>query len=370
MKKGCLIPLVLLIVVVLGAGAYVVYYLYDKEQQDPVTYGADAPVIADIVKKSVATGAVNPRHEVAIKPNISGIIAELHAEAGDTVQTGDLIARVQVIPDMVSLNNAESRVQRAVIALENAQTSFERNQALLEKGVISPADFLPIETARRSAEQELDAAEENLALVREGASKRTGKSSLTNVRSTISGMVLDVPVKAGNSVIEANNFNDGTTIASVANMRDVIFLGKVDESEVENLAVGMSLIVTIGAIDGRTFSAELEYISPKGVLENGAIQFEIKAALILEEGEFIRAGYSANADVVLDRRDQVLALSESLLQFDHDQSPFVEIKQADGSWLKSPVELGLSDGIMVEILGGITEGDSVKQWNQAGRPWR
>lgn len=370
MKKGCLIPLIVLIVIVLGAGAYVVYYLYQEEQQDPVVYQTAAPYTGSIVNKSVATGSVTPRTEVEIKPNISGIISELLVEAGDTVRTGDLIARVKVIPDMVSLNNAENRVNRAQIAVENAQQDYDRNQALLEQGVISPADFLPVETARRNAQEELNAAQENLAIVREGASKRAGKASLTNVRSTIDGMILDVPIKEGNSVIEANNFNDGTTIASVADMRDLIFLGKVDESEVEKLETGMDLIVSVGAIEGRTFPAGLEYISPKGIEENGAIQFEIKAALRLETGEFIRAGYSANADVVLDRRDSVLVISEGLIQFDDARQPFVEVKVGEGQWERRDVELGLSDGMQVEVLGGVAEGDSIKQWNQAGRPWR
>lgn len=370
MKKGCLIPLILIIVLVLGAGGFVIYYLYDQEQQDPITYGVESPRATDIIKKSVATGSVTPRVEVDIKPNISGIISELLVEAGDSVRTGDLIARVKVIPDMVSLNNAENRLNRARIAMDNAEADYQRNAPLLEQGVISAADFLPIETARRNALEELNSAEENLALVREGVSKRTGNASLTNVRSTIDGMVLDVPVKKGNSVIEANNFNDGTSIATIANMRDLIFLGKVDESEVEKLKVGMDLIVTIAAVEGRTFPASLEYIAPKGVEENGAIQFEIKAALGLQVGEFIRAGYSANADVVLERRDQVLAIAEGLVQYDDARNAFVEIKAGEGRWERRDVKLGLSDGLMVEVLDGVAAGDSIKQWNQAGRPWR
>ncbi len=363
MKKGCFTPLVIIIALILVLGVASIYYLYEKENEPPVRYEHQSPVKRDIVKKSVATGSVMPRNEVQIKPQISGIIRELRVEAGQTVKEGDVLAIVQVIPDMASLNAAENRIDRAQINLENTKIDFDRNSSLLEKGVISPVEFQPFDLAKRNAEQELRAAQENLQIIKNGVAKRSRGGSNNDVRSTISGMILDVPVKKGNNVIEANTFNEGTTIASLANMSDLIFEGKIDESEVEKLKEGMELILTIGAIEGETYKAILEYIAPKGIEENGAVQFGIKAAVSLSEDQFIRAGYSATADVVLDKREQVMAVSESLLQFEKDGSAFVEVKINDNEHEKRPVELGLSDGIFVEVLSGLTAEDSIKAWN-------
>lgn len=364
MNKGCLIALIVFVVVLLGGAGATVYFLVQKEQQGPASFMLEAPRYTDIIAKTVATGSVQPRQEIEIKPQISGIISTISVEAGDILKEGDVIAKVKVIPDMVGLSNAENRLARAKINLDNASMDFERNAELNQQGVISAADFQQFEISKRQAQEELAAAEDQLQIVKEGVAKRKGGGSNTLIRSTISGMVLDVPVKEGNSVIEANNFNDGTTIASIANMEDLIFIGKVDESEVEKLHIGMDLILKIGAIEGQTFDATLEYISPKGIEENGAIQFEIKAAVKLREDQFIRAGYSANADVVLDKRDSVLAISEALIQFGKDEKPFIEVSTGNGQYEARPLELGLSDGIMVEVLDGVAEGDSIKKWNQ------
>lgn len=364
MKKGKLIVLIIFIAAVFIAAAYVVYHLYQKENEDPLSYKGQVGEVTNIILKSVATGSVQPRKEIQIKPQISGIITELFKEAGEIVVSGDLIAKVKVIPNMVNLNNAENRVNRAKIALENAQNDYDRNKILLDQTVIAPADILPFELSLRNSKEEKAAAEDNLQIIKKGVAKRSGAVTNTLVRSTISGMILEIPVKEGNSVIEANNFNDGTTIASVADMKDLIFLGKIDESEVEKLKPGMDLIVKIAAIEDKTFNAKLEYIAPKGVEENGAIQFEIKAALSLKEGEFIRAGYSANADVVLDRRDSVFTISESVVQYDKEQKTFVEVKVGESEWEKRNVELGLSDGLSVEVVSGVSNGDSLKLWNQ------
>lgn len=363
MNKGCFTSVVIFVIIVLLGAGGLMYYLWSEENADPVSYKGKIAEISTILDKSVATGSVQPRKEIQIKPQVSGIIKELYVEAGDTVVAGDLIAKVQVIPDMISLSNAENRVDRARIAMDNAQLDYDRNKTLLEQGVIAQAEFQGFQTAHNSATEELDTAEDNLQIVKEGVSRKSGSATLTLVRSTISGMVLDVPVKEGNSVIETNNFNEGTTIASVADMEDLIFLGNIDESEVEKLRSGMELIVTIGAVEGRSFSAELEYISPKGVDLNGAIQFEIKAAMNLDEGEFIRAGYSANADVVLDRAENVLTISESVVQYNKAGESFVET-WVEGKWVEASVELGLSDGINVEVKSGVAEGDSLKLWNQ------
>ncbi|MCB0762356.1 MAG: efflux RND transporter periplasmic adaptor subunit [Flavobacteriales bacterium] len=368
MNKGCLTALIVFVIIVVLGAIGTIFYLYNKEKGTEQQYDTIIPHFQTITLKSVATGSVEPRKEIEIKPQISGIIKEMYVEAGDTVAEGDAIAKVKVIPDMVSLNNAENRVERARIALENAQMDYDRNKKLLDQGVVAQADFQQFDTALKSAREENEAATDNLEIVREGVARRSGSgSSNTIVRATISGMVLNVPVEEGNSVIESNNFNDGTTIASIADMGDLIFKGNIDESEVEKLHNGMSLIVTIGAIENRTFDAVLEYISPKGADVNGAIQFEIRAAIQLREGEFIRAGYSANADVVLDSRENVLAISEEGLQYDKDKKPFVEVLVGDNKWERRDVTLGLSDGIYVEILDGVTKDDQIKKWNVGGQ---
>jgi len=355
--------LVIAIILILVAAAYTTHKLYKEEQQGPVTYKTEKPTRDDIIKKSVANGAVVPRKEILIKPQVSGIIKEIYVKAGDIVKDGDKIAKVKVIPDMVSLSNAENRLERANLALNNANQDYERNSQLLKEGVIAPATFQAFEMSRQQALTEVSGATDNLQIIRDGVSRSGGGSSNTVIRSTIDGMVLDVPVEQGNSVIEANTFNEGTTICEVADMDDLIFEGQVDESEVEKLQDGMDLILTLGAIENKKFDAQLEYISPKGVEDNGAIQFDIEAAVKLNDEDFIRAGYSANADVVLERRIDVLTISESLVQYEDDK-PFIEVKTGESSYEKRDVELGLSDGLRVELLSGVGEDEEIKVWNR------
>lgn len=353
---------ILLIVVILGIFGGTIYYLYEKSKQKPVVHETTTAFTTDIIKKTVATGKVVPRKEIDIKPQVSGIIEQVFVEPGQQVKTGDLLARVKIIPNMLNLANAESRVNRAQLGMEDNKRAFERQKELFEKGVVAEAEFQQYELAYLNALEELKAAENNLQLIRDGASTNQDDASNTLIRSTISGMILKVPVEVGNSVIETNNFNEGTTIATIADMSEMIFKGKVDESEVGNIHEGMNLILTIGAIDNLTFDALLEHISPRGVEENGAVQFEIRAAVKLAEGVFIRAGYSANADIVLDSRTDVLALQESLLIFEKD-SVFVEVETAPQIFERRLVELGLSDGLNVEILSGITTDDKIKVQN-------
>lgn len=352
-----------LLVALLAIFGYTMYFLYKKSEQKPITYNTAEPFVTDIIKKTLATGTIKPREEIEIKPQVSGIIQELYVEAGEMVKEGDLIARIKVIPNMVSLNNAQNRVEVAQHSFDNAKLDYDRNKKLNDEGVIPISELQRIELVYKNALAELQAAQDNLDIVREGSSKKMGKRSLTMVRSTVTGMVLDIPVKVGNQVIESNNFNDGTTVAKVANMNDMIFEGQIDESEVGKIKEGMSLIVTIGAIENQSFNAVLEFIAPQGVEENGAIQFQVKANMELNEAFFIRAGYSANADIVLDNRTQVLAIPESLLQFEND-SPFVEIETGDQQFEKQPVKLGLSDGINVEVLDGVKADNKIKIWNQ------
>lgn len=336
-----------------------IVYLYKKSVAKPILYETTTAQVTNIVKKTVATGKIVPRKEIEIKPQVSGIIAELYVEAGETVKRGDMIAKVRIIPNMISLNEAESRLNRAKISKDDAQRNYDRQKALYDDKVIAAADLQSFEVALKTSKEAVDAAENNLQLIREGITKKAGEVSNTIIRSTIEGMVLTVPVEIGNSVIESNTFNDGTTIATVADMGEMIFKGKVDESEVGKLHQGMELILTIGAIDTDKFTAKLEHISPKGVEENGAIQFEIRAAVELKNDQFIRAGYSANADIVLEKRDSVLAIQESLLKFSEDTA-WVEIETTPQVFEKRIVKTGLSDGLNVEVLAGLTKKEKIK----------
>jgi len=348
-------------VIVVSVFVYTIYFLYQKSQAKPIEFETTQPIKTEIIKSTVATGSVLPRKEIMIKPQVSGIVEELYVEAGDMIKKGDLLARIKIIPDMVSLNNAQSRLNRARINFEDSKRQYERQKDLLDQGVIAIAGFEPFDLAYKNAIEEVEAAENNLELIKEGQTKKGGQATTnTIVRSTAEGMVLDVPVEVGFSVIESNTFNDGTTIASVADMGDMIFEGKIDETEVGKIKEGMPLILTVGAIDDASFDAVLEHISPKGVEENGAIQFEIKANVELKQDQFIRAGYSANAKVVLDRTDSVLAIPESILQFEGDSS-YVEVEIAPQQFEKRYIKTGLSDGINVEVKSGLSMEDKIKK---------
>lgn len=350
---------IVMLLALAGVFVWTLWFLYQKNEEEPVVYETTQPEYRTIIKKSVATGSVVPRNEINIKPQISGILQQIYVKAGQKVKEGDLIARVKVIPDMVALNNAENRVNRAKISLENAKMDYDRNKQLLDQQVISQAEFQPFEISRKQANEELNAAEDALAIIKEGISKKSSNASNTLITSTVSGMVLDVPVEEGYNVIEANNFNDGTTIATIADMDKLVFEGKVDESEVEKLKLGMELILTIGAIEEEKFTATLEYISPKGIEEEGAIQFEIEAAVEIDSSTFIRAGYSANADVVLDRRDSVLSVNEAVVHFKEDRT-FVEVETAPQKFEERDIQTGLSDGIYIEVKSGLSESEKLK----------
>jgi HlyD family secretion protein len=334
-------------------------FLYKKSQPKPEVFEVKTPEITNIIKKTVATGSVEPRKEIEIKPQVSGIIEELFIEAGTMVRKGDVLARVNIIPDMVNLNNAESRVNRAKLNFEDAKIHTDRQTSLFEKEVISREEYQKAQLSYNSAREEVEAAENNLELIRKGVTRASAKTTNTLIRSTIDGMVLDVPVKEGFSVIQANTFNAGTTIAIVADMNDMIFIGKVDETEVGKIREGMNIELTIGAIDEQKFNAILKYIAPKGKIENGAIQFEIKADLLLKEDQFIRSGYSANANIVLDRRDSVLTIPEGMLKFDKDTA-YVEVETGTQEFEKRYVKTGISDGINIEVTEGLTKNDKVK----------
>ena len=354
-----ILSLILILIVFAGT----LFFLYYKSQKKPVIFETRTPFITNIIKKTVATGSIVPRKEIEIKPQISGILEEIFVEPGDKVKKNDLIARIRVIPNMISLNDAKARYNLARINLEDAKRELDRQYKLYKKKIISSSKYEEYEMAYNSAREELDAADDNLKLIKDGVTKNPGEETNTLIRSTIDGMILDIPVKAGKSVIETNNFNAGTTIAVIADMTEMIFKGKVDESEVGKIKSGMNLILTVGAVEKEKFDAVLEYISPKGVKEEGAIQFEIRAKMKLKNSHFIRSGYSANADIVLEKKDSVLAINESLLQFEEDRV-FVEVENKPRQFTKRYIEVGLSDGINIEIVKGLSRKDKVKVWNK------
>lgn len=356
-----------LLVVFVGLIFWTFYFLYNKSQKPPEVFKTVVPFDTSIVKKTVATGSVTPRKEVNMKSQVSGIIEKLYIVAGQQVKQGDVIAKIKIIPNMLNLANAENRISSAQVSYDNAKMDYDRNKVLFDQSVISKADIQAVELRMNSAKVELEAAQNQLQIIKEGASKTSGSTSNTFVKATITGMVLDVPVKEGGQVIESNTFNEGTTIASVANMGEMIFEGKLDESEVGKVHENMDIVLTIGAIDKESFKAKLEYIAPKGLTENGAIQFLIRASIDKTNSSFLRAGYSANADIILSKKDKVMAIPESVLQFDKEK-PFVEVEKGNQVFEKRFVKTGLSDGINIEILEGLQKTDKLKMPQLAEAP--
>lgn len=349
------------LVAVIFIGTFV--FLYIKSQPQPEVYDEFTLQRMDIRKTTVVTGKIEPRNEVNVKPQISGIITEILKEAGETVQEGEVIAKVKVIPDMGSLSAAQSRLRLAEINRKQAQTDYNREKALFDKGLVAADEYDKIAQTLRQAREEVDAAQDNLEVVRDGVSKSNASASSTLIRSTITGLILDIPVKVGNSVILANTFNDGTTIATVANMNDLIFRGNIDETEVGRLSTGMTMKITIGALQDLKFDARLEYIAPKATDQNGANQFEIKAAVNLPSNATnIRSGYSANAEIVLAEAKNVLAVQESAIEFDGDDT-YVYVIKGEGdkqTYERRKVQTGISDGINIEIRSGVKPNERIR----------
>ncbi len=351
------------VVVLIIGGAFV--YLYKKSQSKPVVFETEHGEKADITKKTVATGSIVPRREVEVKPKVTGVLSELYVEPGKKVKTGDPLGKISIIPDAMQISQADSSVRGAQIAFDNAKRELARNEELYKRGVVADAELQKYKTDFALRQQELEAAGQRLQLVKEGATRGQGSASTLIVTSTADGMVIDVPVKVGFSVIQANNFNPGTTVAVVADMDDMIFEGRVDEAEVAKIKEGMKLQIKVGAIEKEQLEGVLEYISPKGKTVDGAIQFEIKAAVKQKAGMQIRANYSANADIVLDEKKNVLAIREALVQYDKDK-PYVEVETKPQTFEKRDVKLGLSDGIKVEVVSGVSESDKIKIPETAG----
>jgi HlyD family secretion protein len=348
------------IIALIFIGTFV--FLWQKSQPKETVYSEFTPKLDSIQKTTIITGKIEPRNEVNVKPQISGIISELYKQPGDYVNAGDVIAKVKVIPDMNQLSSAEMRVRLAEINLKQAQTDFQREENLFNQKLVSADEYDKSKLALNQAKHELSAAQDALQVVRDGVSKSNASASSTLIRSTISGVILDIPVKVGNSVILSNTFNDGTTIASVANMGDLIFRGNIDETEVGQLTMGIPMKITIGALQDLKFDAALEYISPKAVESNGANQFEIKAAVRVAKDDKLRSGYSANAEIVLARADKVLTIPESTIEFSGD-STFVYVVKGEGKqkdYERRYVETGLSDGVNIEVKKGLTDKDKVR----------
>lgn len=343
---------------IFGMFVYTIIYLYQESQVKPTEFKTEQAFITDIIKKSVATGTIAPRKEITIKPRVSGVVEKIYFKPGQYIKSGELIALIKIIPNMVSLNNAQTNLSQAKINFEDAKRELDRNEKLYQQKIIAEAEYNQFLSTFKRREEELNAAENNLQLIQKGSSKKAGTGN-TKVYSTVSGMILDIPVKEGSSVIESNTFNEGTTIASIADMNDMIFIGKIDESEVDKVKEGMDLVLALGAIEGKSFPAKLEFISPKGVDVEGAIQFEIKASVILPKDEFIRAGYSATADIIFDKAEKVLAISEKLVQFEKGK-PFVEVEKKTQEFEKRNVKLGISDGINVQVLEGVAAKEKIK----------
>ena len=345
------------LIAVIFIGTFV--FLFKNSRPDKIEYQELEAGYADINRTTVVTGKIEPRNEVNVKPQINGIIAELYKEAGQQVKEGEVIAKLRVIPDMNSLSSAQSRVRLAEINLKQAKTNYDREKALYDKKLVSDEEYDQVLQAYNQAVEEKAAAQESLEVIRDGVSSRNTTGSSTLVRSTITGLILDIPVKVGNSVIQANTMNDGTTVATVANMSDLIFDGNIDETEVGALVEGMPMQISIGALPDYSSEAALEYISPKAVENNGANQFEIKAALKVNNDYVIRSGYSANAEIVLETLTDVLSIPESALEFDGEQT-FVYRKNAAGTFDRIEVETGLSDGVTIQIKSGLQAGDKLR----------
>lgn len=359
MKKFIKIGILVLIALIF-IGTFV--FLYRKSQPKEAQYNILKVETTDLVQTTVATGKIEPRDEVEIKPQISGIISEVYKEAGQMVKKGEVIAKVKVIPELGQLNSAESRVRLAEMNGRQAETDLARMEKLYRDKLVSNEEYEKTLLSTRQAREEIQAAKDNLEIVKEGITKNSASFSSTLIRSTIDGLILDVPIKVGNSVIMSNTFNDGTTIATVADMSDLIFRGNVDETEVGHIREGIPVKITLGALQDMKFDAVLEYISPKSVENNGANQFEIKAAITVPDSVTIRSGYSANAEMELQHANHVLAVPESALEFSGD-STFVYVLTDSvprQKFERRRVKTGISDGIKIEIKQGVSANDCVR----------
>ena len=350
--------------VLIAGSLFAAAFFVKTNNKSAITFETQKIFKTSIEKKTVVTGKVIPEDEVEITPQIQGIIDGIYVEEGDQVKNGDLLAKIKVVPNEQNLNSAEGRLANSRIILKNAKIEYERNKDLFKNGIISKQQFDNVELNYNQAKLDVSNSKSDLQIIRLG-SKGGSASANTNIRATVAGTVLEIPVEKGDQVIASNSFNAGTTVATIADLNKMIFEGKVDEAEVGKLLIGMPLEVNLGAVEDKSLKAKLKFIAPKGNEEQGAVQFKIEADLFLNDSIFVRAGYSANASLVLERKDSVMAISESLLQFDSKtEEPYVEIEVGDQKFERKDIEIGISDGVNVEIISGITEDDKIKVWNK------
>ncbi|WP_100614143.1 efflux RND transporter periplasmic adaptor subunit [Confluentibacter citreus] len=364
MNKTVKIILVLVAVILL---IIVLKYFMDSNSKTVEDFKVEEPFNTTINTKAVATGKLNPEEEIELKPQISGIVDEIFVDEGDIVKKGDLIASIRVVPNEQTLVQAQSRIKTSQLAFDNAKIQYDRNKSLFEKGVISKQDFENAELTFNQAKETLSQSQNDYQITKKG-SISGGSGANTSITAQIAGTILEIPVRAGDQVIESNNFNDGTTIATIADMSKMIFEGKVDEAEVGKLKAGKEIKIVLGAIQDKNFPGKLTFVAPKGIEENGAVQFTIKADVTIDSNISIRAGYSANAEIDLEGKDSVFSIREALLQYDRiTDKPFVEIQTGEGKFERKDVKIGISDGINVEILDGVKKGDKIKVWNKASK---
>ena len=350
--------------VLIAGSLFAAAFFVKTNNKSAITFETEKMFKTSIEKKTVVTGKVIPEDEVEITPQIQGIIDGIYVEEGDQVNNGDLLAKIKVVPNEQNLNSAEGRLANSRIILKNAKIEYERNKSLFKNGIISKQQFDNVELNYNQAKLDVSNSKSDLQIIRLG-SKGGSASANTNIRATVAGTVLEIPVEKGDQVIASNSFNAGTTVATIADLNKMIFEGKVDEAEVGKLVIGMPLEVNLGAVEDKSLKAKLKFIAPKGNEEQGAVQFKIEADLFLNDSIFIRAGYSANASLVLERKDSVMAISESLLQFDSKtEEPYVEIEVGDQKFERKDIEIGISDGVNVEIITGISQDDKIKVWNK------
>ena len=353
----------ILIILLVGSLLYVLNYFREANSASIIDYETEQPFYTSIVKEVVATGKLNPEDEIELKPQVSGIIDKIFVEEGDIVVRGDLIANIRVVPNEQALLSANSRINSAKLSYDNAKKLFDRSVKLYEKGVISKQDFENSQLSMEQSTESLIQAENDFKIIKQGT-LTGGSTANTNVLSQISGTILEIPIREGSPITETSTFSPGTTIATVADMTKMIFEGQVDETEVSKLAEGSDIKVILGALEKEEFNAKLTFVAPKGIELGGAVQFKIKADVSIPQSVNVRAGYSANAIMSIGQKENILCINESLLQFNRiTEKPFVEILKEDGTFIIREVEVGISDGINVEILKGIKEEDKIKVWN-------
>ena len=354
---------ILIILLILGFLMAIAYFIRSNSTSS-IEYDTTTPFTSSIQKTSVVTGSVIPEDEVEIKPQLNGIIQNILVEEGDEVLNGQLIAIIKVVPDERSVYAARAQVNAAKLTLENGERQIKRVRELFEKQIISQQEYEDAELNFDTAKENLIAAENDLEILRKGSVAGSSTAN-TNIRATVSGTILEIPVKLGDQVIASNNFNEGTSVATIADLNKMIFEGQVDEAEVGKLIIGQDLKISMAALPDKEFDAKLKFVAPKGTEEGGAVQFKIEADIIIKDDIFIRAGYSANGSLIIEDKKNIMVIPEALLQFDRKtQEPYVEIQTSNQNFERKDVQIGLSDGIIVEIISGVKMSDQIKIWNK------